>query len=235
MQDWDGGAYYTFGADGRFARIDHNLFRIDDFKPEGMVFGAYWDFSKNFVLDHNVIVGVVTPIQLTHEFDPEKTKVNNMLIYNNTAITNDAMWSRPFASSTNVGSVVMNNILKVAVFPNPNGGKINHWPAYGSGVKDGKTMVKANLVYGDAPGGYYSKKDSLLSDDLWAEDAGFLNPSMRDFRLKSSSPAVGAGVAVPVVTRDGITVPSYSEGGYIGALEPGKPMWRVGAVLPVRK
>lgn len=231
LQDWDVGAFYTFGQDGRFVRIDHNHFHCSHDNAVGMFHGAYWDFSKNYVLDHNVIWGVAKPIQVTHDFDHETAKINNLLIYNNTAITNDAAWGRPFDQSVGNGSVIRNNIFKVCLFQQPDGGWVNHWPNYGSG----DVTAGNNLVYGDSESAYWSKEQKFHQADLHAEEAGFMDAAEHDYRLKPDSPASETGVRFGSHTRDGITVPPYHdiEGEHlsIGAFEDGQSPWRVGADL----
>lgn len=228
IQDGDGGAFYMFGQDGKFVRIDHNWFHCDE-PREGMVFGAYWDFSKNYILDHNVIWGVTTPIQITHSFDPDKSKVNNFLIYNNTATTNNAMWSSGFGSSEGSGSVIQNNIIKAASFKDPKGTLVLRWPAYGSGeVTAGK-----NLIWG-APTNAGWTEGKVLPGDLAVEDPKLAGAN--DFRPAPGSPAIDAARPFETQVRDGITVPAYNEpqvgaGLDIGAYEAGGASWRVGSTL----
>lgn len=227
LQDWDGGGFYVIGHDGKFARIDHNVFRLDDPKVEGLVFGLYFDYAKSYVADHNVTIGAVTAIQITREFDPNGTKVNNLLIYNNTAIPNDAPWGRPFAANINRGSLVINNIFKVNVFKN-GAGKVNHWPTYGSGVATGITQAENNLVYGDDPTAYYSKAENLLATDLYAANSNLGS----DMRPLAGSLAATAGKAVPSVTRDGILILPFDPPkgpSYMGAFAPDEPLWPVGS------
>ena len=230
MQDWDGGAFYMAGMDGKFVRIDHNWFHCDEPRA-GMVMGAYWDFSKNYVLDHNVIWGVPTPIQITHEFDPDGSKINNLLIYNNTATTNGAMWSSAIGAGLDNGSVVQNNILRAASFPDPKGTLILRWPGYGTGA----VTAQKNLVWGvPAKPGWTEGKP--LPDDLLAESGGFAGPERGDFRLAAGSSAVDAGVPVGTVVWDGITVSPFNEkpagaGLDLGAYERGGENWTAGSTL----
>ena len=169
MQDWDGGAFYMFGTDGKFVRIDHNWFHCDEPRTDE-VFGAYWDFSKNYILDHNVIWGVPTPIQITHDFDPDGAKINNFLIYNNTATTDGAMWSSAFGAGLDNGSVVQNNILRAASFPDPKGTLILRWPGYGTG----DVTAQKNLVWG-APARPGWTEGKPLPGDLLAARAPALS------------------------------------------------------------
>ncbi|CAN5692363.1 hypothetical protein BH11ARM2_BH11ARM2_18760 [soil metagenome] len=228
LQDWDGGGFYVIGHDGKFARIDHNVFRLHDPKLEGLVFGLYFDYSKNYIADHNVSTGAVTAIQVTREFDPDGAKINNLLIYNNTAIPNGAAWGRPFYADSNRGSLVMNNLFKVNVFPNPNGpGNVNHWPTYGSAAGLGATQIEGNVVWGDDPQGYNKRDDSLHAADT-SGDPG-LGPDMRP---APGSPAPAGVRIVPTITRDGIALRPFDSpkgAAYVGAYAPGEPAWTVGA------
>ena len=230
MQDWDGGAFYMAGMDGKFARIDHNWFHCDEPRTDE-VFGAYWDFSKNYVLDHNVIWGVPTPIQITYDFDPEGAKINNMLIYNNTATGNGAMWGSPIGTVRNNGSVVQNNILRAASFRDPKGTFILRWPSYGTGT----VTAQKNLVWG-APAKPGWTEGKLLPGDMLAESAGFVGRERGDFHLGAGSPAVDAGAPFGTVVRDGITVPPFNDraagaGLDLGAYERGGEMWTAGSTL----
>ncbi len=229
-QDWDGGAFYLFGMDGRFVRIDHNHFHCTE-PRSGMVSGAYWDFSKNYILDHNVIWGVPTPIQITHAFDDEHAKINNLLIYRNTAISNDAAWGYPIGGSqTGNGTLVQDNIFKVCAFAKPGGGHENGWPSYG----DGAVTVQGNLLYGDFADAYWSKAKRLHPHDQWSAQAGFMTTTPGDYRLAANSPARDAGTPIPAVERDGIAVQPYEDtrvgAAYdLGALEAGSEPFAVGA------
>jgi hypothetical protein len=227
LQDWDGGAFYTFGQDGRFTRIDHNWFHCD--QAAGMVFGAYWDFSKNYVLDHNLIWGVPVPIQVTQDFDHDHAPVNNLLIYHNTAITNDAQWGRPFAANLDHGSVITDNLFKVCVFKSPTGGVVNHWPAYGSG----RVTVARNVIYGNDPKGYDGNPAKVHADDLHASGPQLRDAAKGDLQLATDSRAVNAGKPFQTVERDGITVPPWNDDAVgepdVGALEHGATPWKAGA------
>ena len=229
-QDWDGGAFYTFGMDGRFVRIDHNHFHCAEPRT-GMVFGAYWDFSKNYVLDHNVIWGVPVPIQVTQSFDNDHAKVNNLLIYRNTAISNDAAWGYPLGGSQKGnGTLVQDNLFKVCAFTKPGGGHENGWPSYGDGTVD----VKGDLLFGDFADAYWTKAKRLDARDRWAPLAGFSSATPGDYRLSATSPARDSGTPFPAQERDGIHVEAYEdpkigEAYDLGALEYGAEPFATGA------
>lgn len=221
LQDRDGGAFYAIGRDGRFARIDHNLFRVDAYRAEGMVFGIYFDFCKNYLADHNVVLGTATPIQVTREFDPEGTRVSDIVLLNNTAIPNGSAWGRPLYADLGRGLVAMNNLLRVNTWRKPDGGTVNHWPRYGD-----EGTAAGNVVYGDDPSGYYARAESLVKGDNYLPGVDWTSPAT----LPAVAPS--PGVAVPALRRDGLTVPVVAEPGvapYVGAIPPGGRMFPVGA------
>ena len=233
LQDWDGGAFYVYGVDSKFVRIDHNRFHCDGTR-DGLLFGAYWDFSKNYVFDHNVIWGVPIPIQVTQAFDNDNTKINNLLIYNNTAETNNAMWSLAFGSVLNNGSVVQNNVFRAASFRDLKGTLVLRRPGYGTGA----VTSQSNLVWG-VPSNPGWTEGSPIPGDLYADDPGFVNADGGDFHLTQTSPAVGAAVPLAPVIRDGLTVPAYNDGTAgpgmdAGACELGGEDWKAGSTLAVR-
>ncbi len=220
IQDWDGGAFYVPPQnDGQFARIDHNLFWCDEPRSE-LIMGAYWDFSRNWIFDHNVVWGVPRPIQVTKDHDVR----NNLIIYRNTAITNDAAWGRSFGDSDNVGSLIQSNIFKVCAFANPNGpGLWMHFPRYGKGVPEG------NLIYGRKDGAGHNKDDTLIPTDSYADDPQ-LDPAWHPL---DGSPVVDAGKPLPEIIRDQMHVrvptdPVAGAGPDIGAYESGLPAWTAG-------
>lgn len=228
IQDWDGGAFYMAGQDGQFVRIDHNCFHCDE-PREGIVFGAYWDYSKNYILDHNVIWGVPVPIQITREFDENNAKVNNLLIYNNTATTNNAMWSTPLGASQGSGTLIQNNILKAASFLDPKGTLILRRPSYGAAT----AASSHNLLWGAPAKPGWTEGDPGPSD-ITVGDPKF--SSATDFRPAPGSPAIDAAVPCEAQVREGITIPAYNEAPVgqaldIGAYEVGGPPWRVGSTL----
>ncbi len=195
LQDWDCGAFYVFGNDGRMARIDHNLFRCTGAR-EGMVYGAYWDYSKNYIFDHNVVFDVPIPIQSTGD----NGGVNNLVIVRNSAITSNAAWGRPIQLNNGGGCVVRDNIFKVCTFATTDGNPENHWPGYGSAT------VASNLVFGDQAGAYWTKERSFNANDHYTTDPGLVDLTARNLRLASWSPARDAGTLPGSISRDGISV-----------------------------
>lgn len=200
MQDWDAGAFYMAGQDGKFVRIDHNRFYLDEPKG-GMCYGAYWDFSKNYVLDHNVLWGQSTPIQITREFDEEKSQICNLIIVHNTVVTNGLMWCFPLSARVNNGSLIENNIFRAASFKDPKGTLILRWPVTGSGA----VTVRRNLLYG-APENPGWTEGKPAEDDVVVREAGFLDEARKEFRLRPNSPAAGAAVALGEIVRDGVHI-----------------------------
>ncbi len=102
LQDYDGGATYTFGQDAKFARVDHNWFHdASGFTSSGF----YIDYSKNWIADHNVIWNVEWAIHLegAHESGPV-----NALCYNNTILATAAAIG--IGNGQAPGSVIRNNI-----------------------------------------------------------------------------------------------------------------------------
>ncbi|MDA3959640.1 MAG: right-handed parallel beta-helix repeat-containing protein [Planctomycetota bacterium] len=236
LQDSDGGAFYAISQDGGFTRIDHNRFigRSDpSATPKGgMFYGAYFDYSKGFILDHNLITNCATPIQVTREFDPKGEKRNDLIIVHNTGIGNDAPWSRPFNQSLGRGSLVQANLLKVAAFTKPDGKPENHWPAYGE-----ECIARNNAIYGNQVGAYWTKAkafnplDILLADPLLENDGSFAPQAV--------SPLVDAAEPTTAIQRLGIDVtipadPVIGAAADIGAIERGAPRWAVGANEAVR-
>ena len=145
-----------------------------------MVFGAYWDYCKNYVFDHNLIWGVPTPIQITQAFDNDKTKINNLLIYNNTAETNDATWSSAFGSALDNGSVVQNNVFRAAGFRMPKGTLVLRRPNYGTGA----VASKNNLIWGVPPAPGWTE-GIPIPGDIYADNPGFVNADGGESHLDS--------------------------------------------------
>jgi PA14 domain/Chitobiase/beta-hexosaminidase C-terminal domain/Secretion system C-terminal sorting domain len=85
---YDSGAIDQVGHDGQWVRIDHNL--IYNTKPDAIAgpskFGIYLDFGGGaspywdgkYIVDHNVVYNVYTPILINH--------INDAWIYNNTGV-----------------------------------------------------------------------------------------------------------------------------------------------------
>lgn len=224
MQDWDCGAFYTYGNDGRMARIDHNLFRCTSAR-EGMVYGAYWDFSKNYLFDHNVVVDVPIPIQSTGD----NGGVNNLVIVRNSAIPGNAAWGRPIQLNNGGGCLVRDNVFKVCTFTKPDGNPENHWPGYGS------ASVGSNLVFGDQAGAYWTKALAFNGNDRYATDPGLVDLAGRNLRPTAGSPARDTGSLPGTISRDGISVvvPEDRLVGSpdLGAYEYGGDDWTAGPTI----
>ncbi len=217
IQDWDGGAFYVPpDNDGQFARIDHNRMWCDEPRSQ-LIMGAYWDFSRNWVFDHNVVWGVPRAIQMTRDLAGR----NNMVVYRNTAVSNDAAWGRSFGDSDNSGSLIQNNIFKVCVFGNPN--PWMHFPLYNKGIPVG------NLVFGAKAGAGHNPTDTMHPADIATAD-----PLLdRSWMPQAGSPAIDAGRPLPTFIRDQIRVrvPEDAVSGSapdLGAYEVGQPAWTAG-------
>jgi hypothetical protein len=224
LQDNDGGAFYVgTGADGRFVRIDHNWFHIDDGRTEGQVFGAYWDYSKNYVLDHNVMWGVLEGIHI-NESEP-----SNILAYNNTIDAGFQWWGAPIGAAIAEGSIFHDNIVTVLYNPVIN---MNQYPVYGRGEASGNLVVNPRPDLGNRDGW------GLTGGDVETADAGFVNQEARNYALQASSPALDRGSAMSTVTIEGIEVAAFNEPAFggapdKGAYEYGAEPWTVGAPTDV--
>lgn len=210
LQDWDGGCVYLAYQDANFTRIDHNKCHdASGFTASGI----YPDYTKNLIVDHNVIWNVEWGIHP----QGDNGGVNNVLAYNNTiAVKNTSNTPYgPFGfgnnSGSNNGTVGQNNILYVYM-PSGNG----YLPI--SGNFDG-ALFSNNLAW-----------DRVTNSST---DPQFVNTSTFDFGLKSTSPAINTGVQVPTYTRDGITVPAFNDAHSgaapdLGAYEYGVTKWVAG-------
>jgi MYXO-CTERM domain-containing protein len=198
-----------------------------------MRFGAYWDYSKNFVLDHNVIYNAYVAIQLTGSYPADNPSgQSSMLIHSNTAIGEGPWsraiggWSHAIGGSTLGGSVIVNNVFNVAVFEQANGDKVNHWPDYGQAA-----VTTHNLVFGREAGGHNSDiAANVDADDRYEESAGFVDGNARDYRLLADSVAVDTGSTASQFTLDGMLLdapldPIVGSGPDRGALERGGDGW----------
>jgi len=211
LQDWDGGATYTAGQDAKMVRVDHNYFH-DAIAP--MVSGFYVDYSKNWVVDHNVIVNVTRPCHLQgmHNASSE----NNILFYNNTCVAKASVvgeWTFGVSGFSNIqkGTVMQNNIFYLIEPPVAGNFVLYTLP--------GEMVRTTNLEFDRTPGS--------------STDPKFTNELGSDFTLTASSNAINNGTAIPTFIRNGITVTPYNDPFTgiidIGALEFGTPMFDVGA------
>ncbi|MEI6194164.1 MAG: proprotein convertase P-domain-containing protein [Verrucomicrobiota bacterium] len=191
IQDWDGGAVYGAG-NGLFTRIDHNRFHDSSGYTCS---GIYFDFSKNFVIDHNVVWNVEWGIHLQNE--DTGTQMANHLVYNNTVgvkNTSGATYG-PFGFGNSGGistnTVIANNIVWLITPPGA--------PGY-AGIPAssfGGATITTNLAW-----------DGVANS---ATDPKFAGASTNNYQLLSGSPARGTGMVIPSYTRDGITVPAFAD------------------------
>ena len=234
MQDFDLGAFYHAGHDGRFLRIHHNRFGCNLPRP-GMVFGPYFDWSKNVVLDHNLVWGVGGSFQRTNLKDGQ----SNLIVAFNTFQTNDSLYSTSVGSygSQAVGCIFHNNIAKVSVFPTPpNGSLVCYYPRYDDpDFAGGIASVVRNLVWGDDPAAWRHPFDVLNPNDFYTANRPYVAaPSMA---LSADSPAIDQGSLFGSVVRDGVTVsgiddPVIGAAPDVGAREYGATQWAAGSTLP---
>jgi len=214
IQDWDGGGIYSATDDQKFLRVDHNTFH--DAAQGYIVSGIYFDFSKNLIIDHNVIWNNDWPFHLQGFASDGK---NNTLLYNNTAIVSnkDKKSYGPFgisnSSGTNEGTVIQNNVL-----------------------------VYLDNGSNAAPASYESIQKSGFSGAV--KTTNFLNenglplfkdPVNNDFRLQSGSPCIDAGTDIAPVTYDGTMVNPFNDVIVnkvdIGAYEYDMPLFKTGCNL----
>jgi len=98
IQDWDGGSVYTAGLDGKFVRIDHNIFH-----DNSNYSGVYLDFCRNYIVDHNVVWNIDRGIHL------QGGTSANIVCYNNTLSVISTGFKDELGS--NAGTVIQNNII----------------------------------------------------------------------------------------------------------------------------
>jgi chitodextrinase len=211
IQDWDGGGIYSATNDQKFLRIDHNTFH--DAAQGYIISGVYFDFSKNLIIDHNVIWNNDWPFHLQGYASDGK---NNTLLYNNTAIISnkDKKSYGPFgvsnSSGTNEGTVIQNNIL---VF-------------YDNGSATAPASMETIQKSGFSSA---TKTTNFLHEN---GNALFVDPANGDFRLKSGSPCIDAGTDIAPVTYDGTTINPFNDAIVnkidIGAYEYDKPRFATG-------
>ncbi|MFZ4723893.1 MAG: carboxypeptidase regulatory-like domain-containing protein [Paludibacter sp.] len=215
LQDWDGGGLYTAGDCGMM-RIDHNIVHDATGYTVG---GIYTDWSKNAIVDHNVVYNVEWGLHFQQNFNTgATTDMSNMICYNNTiAVKNTSSAGYgPFgfassgAANTQLGTICKNNI--------------NVYNNAGNLTKSA---------------GYYPYTNSLCFDNAtkannldYPIDPKFSNFVGADLSLQATSPAINAGVALTAVTLDGYTVPAYNDPatGAVdqGAYEYGQTKWTAG-------
>ncbi len=209
LQDWDGGGIYTANQDARFARIDHNI--IHDAKGH-TVSGIYTDYSKNWIIDHNLIWNVDWAIHLEGQ---HQSGVVNALVLNNTAFSRDQFIG--IGNGQAPGSFYFNNIY------NQNIGKA----ADGARELGGARQIKNNLQWDNRAGS--------------VTDPKFASLPTGDYSLQATSPARDAGMMVGTVStmQPGnpdlpVAVPfDVPKDGKpdLGAFEFGEPRWSAGSTL----
>jgi len=230
MQDWDVGAIYTAGHDGRFARIDHNWLHdahpdVDDEPNVGnfTAGGVYLDFARDFIVDHNVIWNVEWGVHLQNVLGGQPDNPANFLCCNNTVLvkglSNPLPVYGPFGFVCNspakhVGTVIANNIVACATDP-------THYRPIDSFAAAEKIH---NLFW-----------DGVAGSET---DPKFLNAAQGDFRLREGSAAQDGGAVIPAYTRDGVAVPAFNDPAVgapdIGAYEIGGEAWTAGCSLKVK-
>ncbi len=212
IQDWDGGGIYAASDNQGFLRVDHNTFynAVNAYVNSGV----YFDWTKNIIVDHNVIWNNDWPL---HFQAYGSGNLNNTLVYNNTTIARNAANKSygPFnianSIGTNIGTVIQNNIMVYAD---------------GTNISAPGTYRPIDLVsYASA------KKESNFLHEMGVP--GFVDLQNFDFQLTATSPCVNAGTLFQETVIEGVTVPAFNDpidGTVdIGAYEFGKPKFLTGA------
>jgi hypothetical protein len=208
LQSADSGALHTFGSDGEWVRIDHNVvYNTGGPSNEGyLYFGIYLDYAPDdgtkparYIVDHNVVYNTPSPLNLNH--------AHTDLIYNNTIVSATKV-ARSSISSNGGGKAGYEGVeLK-----NNLGNTVYRGDLDEESVKSGK--VKA--VY---------QNNIITARDDWFVDA--INPDMarRDYRLRPDGPGA------VLVKGKGADISPYNEKSPpdIGAYPVGQPRWVAGA------
>ncbi len=208
LQDQDCAGIRATG-DKKFLRIDHNIVR--DTRMAYINSGIYCDYTKNTIIDHNVVYNMWSTIHLNYG---DTGGAMNHIVYNNTLVSQNkssAFIRGPFNFSgggEKTGLVIQNNICWI--YTPPAEGNYSVF----SGQYDGASFDSSNNV--------------LNADPLFVTYPD-------DLQLTASSTnCIDQGVTVPDYTRDGATVPAHNDpmsGSAIdiGAYEYGQPKWTAGA------
>ena len=221
LQDWDVGGFYVAFHDAQFVRIDHNLV------SEGRGFisaGIYLDYTKNYIINHNVVWNVEWGIKVHGSSGGE----NNTLVYNNTSSVRNLSSTPygPFAigngSGTNVGTVLRNNILTVATPPAATG-----YEAIGAGLSAFSGAEAANNLA-------WNGVANSSTDPRFVSRATTLDATGVNYTLQTGSAAIDTGTVIGTYTRNGVTVPPFPDATSgaapdRGAYEFGVPAWIAGA------
>jgi hypothetical protein len=149
----------------------------------------------------------------------------NAVDYNNT-ICADIGWRGIYVSGKSTGHMIKNNILYWST-TNVHSSNLIHVST------DGDASLDYNCYYATTNGGFHLKGTDYNSFSVWQSSTEqdnhsidsnplFINPSVSDFRLQSTSPSINAGISVDL-TRDfeGTPVPQ-GNGVDIGAYEYSK-------------
>jgi hypothetical protein len=187
IQDHDGGGMYTFGIPSGFVRIDHNL--VHD--GYGSARGIYVDYGHEYVVDHNVIWNVQSPLYLLVS--------TNLMVYNNTLVDlhsgSDYQGLLFGVRDNNHGGVVQNNV-GITQRPTIHGNDFYTW-YIGKDVQVDSTNLRWDGRYG-------SDTDPRMADMLG-----------HDYRPTAASPLYHKGSLVKDAsfTREGKTtlVKAYND------------------------
>ena len=219
LQDWDVGGLYTAASDGRFLRIDHNHF------SRGVGFisaGIYLDYAKNYVVDRNVVWNVEWGLK----FHGQNAGANNTLAFHNTVVVRNTSATPygPFGIGngigTNVGTVLLNNLLWCN-----NAAESPGYQPIATGTYFSSATQAGNLAWNGVPGS--------ATDPRWLAPPLTLGDTAPDFRLGPNSAALDVAAPVGAYVRDGWTIPAFPDpvtgtAADIGALEQGMPAFAVG-------
>jgi len=109
MRSFDSAAIDQFGTDGQGVRIDHNL--ISDLVGNLRI-GIYTDFGYGYLIDHNLVWNVSTPIQMNHS---DEKLAGRVRVEWNTLLSVPGAEEPGIANywSWNPQSTVLNNIVSL--------------------------------------------------------------------------------------------------------------------------
>ena len=210
MQDWDGGAIYTFGQDAKFLRVDHNWFHDG---PGDTCGGFYPDYAKNWIVDHNVTWNVDWGIHLE---GAHTSGVVDALCFNNTIICRDPVSSMSVGVGNGVapGSANRNNLVNCKW-----AGKIEFTEVKNVLIWDGKSGSATDPRFLD----YKAQKGGLsfqLQANSPARDAGSAIPDYSTLQPGN-----------PDIIVKGLNQQVKDGKPDIGAYEYGEEPWVAGCTL----
>jgi hypothetical protein len=216
---YDSGAIDQVGTEGNWVRIDHNL--IYNTKPDAIAgpskFGIYLDFGGGaspywdgkYIVDHNVVYNVYTPILINH--------INDAWIYNNTGVL---VGDPKIAIVNGNGGTGKTDIIRNNIF----GGTFNtdSWGSLINAVRennifDAKGSVLTDLFVDPANHNFQLKATAALAIDKGLDIAPFNDPlvglpDLGAFEYGKPSWSAGPGNSVgPVIYPNG--------GAFIGSIE----------------